>query len=219
MSIEALKALVKEGEHVRLEFKRKVAHPEKIVREIVAFANTGGGLLLIGVDDDGSIPGLKFASEEAYALDQAILKYCKPKIDYTTEIIPISKKKAVIKYIISESKNKPHFVADPDNKWGKVYVRRDDRSIQASKEVREILRRKRKIKDIRFNYGEKEKILMQYLEKDNAITLGQFADIAKINKYTASKTLIILVLANVLSIIPREEGDIFILNPTNVYHN
>lgn len=209
MNVQTLKALVKEGENVRLEFKRKVAHPEKIVREIVAFANTEGGYLLVGVDDDGSIPGLKFASEEAYLLNEAIEKYCKPNIEYRSEIIPISLKKSVIKYIISKSNKRPHFVIE-DNR-GKAYVRREDRSIQASKEVREILRRNRNPRNIRFNYGEKEKILMQFLEENDSITLEQFSRIAKINRYIASKTLILLVLANVLQIIPREEKDVFVL--------
>jgi predicted HTH transcriptional regulator len=53
---KALKALVRQGEGMHLEFKLKAAHPEKIVREIVAFANAQGGLLLVGVGDDKSIP-------------------------------------------------------------------------------------------------------------------------------------------------------------------
>jgi predicted HTH transcriptional regulator len=49
--------LVRKGEGATLEFKLKSNHPEKIVREVVAFANSQGGLLLIGVGDDKSIPG------------------------------------------------------------------------------------------------------------------------------------------------------------------
>ncbi len=78
LDVKALKALVKQGEGMHLEFKLKAAHPEKIVREIVAFANTEGGLLLIGVSDDKSIPGLKFPDEEEYILTRAIAKYCAP---------------------------------------------------------------------------------------------------------------------------------------------
>ncbi|MEQ8573732.1 MAG: ATP-binding protein, partial [Fulvivirga sp.] len=51
MTFQELKRLVSQGESETLEFKRKVAHPEKIVKEIVAFANTKGGKLLIGVSD------------------------------------------------------------------------------------------------------------------------------------------------------------------------
>lgn len=68
--------MVKAGENDFLEFKRKASFPEKIVKEIVAFANTRGGDLLIGVDDNGTIPGLKFAEEDAWVLDNAIQQYC-----------------------------------------------------------------------------------------------------------------------------------------------
>lgn len=55
-----LRRLVMEGEGQHLEFKRKVSHPEKIVREMIAFANSEGGTILIGVDDDGLLAGVKY---------------------------------------------------------------------------------------------------------------------------------------------------------------
>jgi predicted HTH transcriptional regulator len=44
MDLKELKTLVKRGEGANLEFKLKASHPEKIVREVVAFANTDGGI-------------------------------------------------------------------------------------------------------------------------------------------------------------------------------
>lgn len=212
MNYQELKALVKTGEGEHLEFKRKVAHPEKIIKEIVAFANTKGGHLLIGVDDNGSIPGLKFAEEEHYTLQQAIEKRCRPRITLTPERIPISEKKSIICYKIDESIRKPHYVIeDLESSWGKAYVRVEDRSVQASKEVREILKRSRKVKDIKFNFGDKEKLLVSYLSDHEHITLKKFQSVAGISKYMASKTLILLTLANVLRIYPDEGEDLYFL--------
>ena len=53
-----------EGENTYLEFKRKVSSPEKIARTISAFANTKGGYILFGVDDDGTIIGVRSEKEE-----------------------------------------------------------------------------------------------------------------------------------------------------------
>jgi hypothetical protein len=86
-----------------------------------------------------------------------------------------------------------------------------DKSIQASKEVREILKRSRKVKDIKFHFGAKEKLLMSYLADHKFITLSQFRSLAGISRYMASKTLILLVLANVLKIIPEEKEDFYYL--------
>lgn len=207
MTIREIQALVSKGEGNTLEFKHKVEHPEKIVREIVAFANSQGGNLLIGVDDDGTISGLKDAEEEAYALESAIQKHCKPPVPLASEIVPISKKRSVIHYSILPSQRKPHAVKKDEST--KVYVRARDRSIQASKEMREILRRQRNPRDTRFTFGEKEKLLMQYLDIHGEITLPEFAALAQIKKYYASKTLIVLVLAKILTIEPREGTDLY----------
>lgn len=210
MTLREVQTTISGGEGQLIEFKKKVAHPEKIVREVVAFANSKGGDLYIGIDDDGKISGLKFAEEDKFALEKAIINYCKPRIEYASEIIKISEKKAIIRYTIFESPKKPHYVIE--NKKGKAYVRVDDRSVQASKEIREILRRSRNDKNVKFHFGDKEKLLMQYLQENEYITIRQFASLAGISKYMSSRTLILLVLANVLKVIPQELEDRYILN-------
>ena len=47
-----LKEMILSGESTTVEFKRKFTSPEKIAKELTSFANTKGGYLLIGVDDD-----------------------------------------------------------------------------------------------------------------------------------------------------------------------
>ncbi len=210
MTYQELKRLVSQGESDTLEFKRKVAHPEKIVKEIVAFANTKGGKLLLGVDDSGKIPGLKFPEDEVFALNRSIDNLCKPKPDFTIEIIPLNEKLSVVVYDIPISMKRPLFAKEnPADEFGKAYVRYADKSIKASREVKEIIKRQKKNRDIKFSYGEKEQLLMLHLEKHGSITLPEFRVIAKLNRFRASNTLIILVLANVLAVEPRDTGDIY----------
>jgi len=224
MSMQEIQHLVSKGEGEYIEFKRKVSHPEKIIREIVAFANTKGGDLLIGVDDNGSIPGIRFADEEIFVLEKAIQKWCRPRLDYDVEVVQINQKKSVVRYKIRESEKKPHYVLNSPNTTtaprrtkgrghkGKAYVRYEDKSLQASPEVWKILKRGRRQKDIQFTFGEKEKLLMEYLEQHKRITLSRFAELAQLPRFRASHTLVLLVLANVLRIIPQEKEDIFMLN-------
>lgn len=220
MDIKAIRELVREGEHFQLEFKRKVTHPEKIIREAVAFANSSGGHLLIGVDDNGSIPGLKFADEDVFALNKALDTMCKPRLKYHYEIIPLdaTEERAVVIYDIPESKRKPHYALNAEGeKAGKAYVRVADRSIQASREVREIIRREGRGKGTGFHYGEKEKLLMQHLEENGRITLSRFADLAKIPKRLAGKTLILLTLSKVLEVYPSDKEDYYKICPEDKY--
>jgi len=211
MDFAAMKALVKQGEGIQIEFKLKAAHPDKIVRELVAFANSQGGTLLVGVSDDRQIKGVRFVDEEEYILTRAIQTYCSPPVHYQVHRIPIGEERHVLALSIPPSQQKPHYVLhDPKLPTGKAYVRVADKSIQASKEVREILKGERKQRNIRFQYGEKEKQLMQYLGEHQKITVTRFMEIAAIPRHIASRTLVLLVLAHVLKIQPNESEDYFI---------
>ncbi|ELR68139.1 putative ATP-dependent DNA helicase [Fulvivirga imtechensis AK7] len=212
MDFSDIKKLASHGESDTIEFKRKAAHPDKIVKELVAFANSKGGFLLVGVNDDGSIPGLKFPEDEAYALDQAIVRYCKPPLRLEHEIVPISDNRSVLVYNVKPSRKKPHYVIENfDTRWGQAFVRVEDKSIKASKEVREILKRSNRKKDIKFNFGEKERLLIDYLDKHRYITLPQFKELAGLTTYMASRTLVLLVLANVLKIEPSDKNDKYMI--------
>jgi predicted HTH transcriptional regulator len=207
--VQDLKKIVRKGEGATLEFKRKASFPEKIVREMIAFANTSGGILLIGVNDDRSIPGLKYPEDESHVIKDALNK-CKPLLDYTELFIPIGNSRKVIQYTIPESTTKPHALHLGDGVY-ETYVRVNDQCIKASREVREIVKRSQHQKDIRFHYGEHEKWLMNYLDANPHITLRQFIELTKLKRFYASKKLVLLVLADVLKITPHEKGDLFSL--------
>lgn len=212
MNFDQLKALVIQGEGKHIEFKRKVVNAEKIANEIVAFANTKGGYLIIGVDDNGTIPGLKFSEEHAMQLQETTVKVVRPKLSIKPEYIALSAKKSVIVYHIKDSIKKPHFVKLGSEK--KYFVRVADRSIQASKEVVEIIRRRKKLKGIKFRFGAQEKLLFEYLEKHPGITLKEYMELVKSNRFLASRNLIRLVLAGVLEVEAREKEDHYILPET-----
>ena len=207
--VQDLKKLVAQGEGPFLEFKRKAAYPEKIVREMVAFANTRGGILLLGVGDDRTLPGLKFPEDESLAVQQA-LKKCKPPLPIKETFIPIGNARTIIKYDITESERKPHFISD-SNSSKESFVRVNDQTIKASREVTEIVQRARKKKDIRFYYGEHERFLMQYLDANPTITLEKFIELSGLKPFYASRKLVLLVLADVLNITPHEKGDLYSL--------
>lgn len=216
MDYQALKNLVRRGESSSLEFKLKTNHPEKIIRGVVAFANTNGGIMLIGVADDKRIPGLKYADEDEYLLVRAINKFCFPRISYTIDRVQLLDEREVLVIRVPRSPTRPHCIIpdpvnNPDDK--KVYVRVADKSVQASREVREILKGEQAERHIRFTYGEKEHRLMQHLGEHNSITVDLFASIAGISRRIASRTLVLLVLANVLEIHPSDVMDQYTTRP------
>jgi predicted HTH transcriptional regulator len=208
MTLQDITKLALQGEGLNVEFKKKAAHPEKIVREIVAMANTDGGYLLIGVDDDGTVSGQRFIEEEVFVMDKAIDKLIFPPVSVEKYIFGLNAKKGVAAYRIRKSAERPHFIVENDKR--KAFVRVRDKSIQASREMWEILKREKKQADIVFQYGRKEEILVKALEDRTSITLREFMQLAKIPVYVASRTLVKLVLANVLQVIPQESEDLFV---------
>ena len=54
-----LSELLRNGENSGVEFKRDAVTPEKLAREMAALLNLEGGVILLGVEDDGAVSGLK----------------------------------------------------------------------------------------------------------------------------------------------------------------
>jgi hypothetical protein len=211
LDVRNLKNLVRHGEGLRLEFKMKVKFPEKIVKELVAFANTEGGHLFVGVSDAGVIEGVKFAEEEQFLLERAIEKYCFPVFTYRAYRIRLDNGREVLVYQVYESVDKPHFVQLDTDPHPICYVRVKDRTIQASKEMKQILRRQND-DGISFAYGEIERFLLDYVRKKGKITLDELVKEAQIPTWLASRKLVLLVLTRVLKIEPGESFDNYLLN-------
>ncbi len=70
------------NESQQLEFKEQLVKNDQLIRTIVAFCNTLGGKLVIGVSDDGIIKGI--SEDEAQSamewLDKMIYESCTPPI-------------------------------------------------------------------------------------------------------------------------------------------
>ncbi|WP_268123111.1 helix-turn-helix domain-containing protein [Roseivirga pacifica] len=212
MELKDVQRLAKRGEGQLLEFKKKANYPEKIMKELVAFANSNGGTLLLGVDDNGDANGVREIDGETFLVEDAIEKLIRPKLNYSVEIIRVNEKKGIAVFQIEESHKKPHFVKDnPKTRQGTAYIRCADESLKASREMREIIRRRLKAKDIQFTYGDKENTLLKLLDEKGQLSLQEFTKSSQLPTFVASRTLIRLVLANVLEVKPSPKGDLYSL--------
>jgi ATP-dependent DNA helicase RecG len=68
--------LVRGGEDTFLELKVKLSNPEKIAQGIVALANTGGGVIVFGVNDQMRVEGVDDAEE----VQQELVRICREEI-------------------------------------------------------------------------------------------------------------------------------------------
>jgi predicted HTH transcriptional regulator len=211
MEFNELRALVRQGEGQKIEFKKKTVYPHKIMKEVVAFANAQGGFLIIGVADNGEITGVKHPEEELYVMRKALASYAFPLIKYKLYRIPMPRndEMEVLVFEVEESKQKPvMLIEDFENQTGKVYIRSRDQSLQASKEMVKILSKQGE--SVVIKIGRLEKKLFEFLDVRKKTDVQSFADFAKIPYRLASKIMVQLTLSNVLKIFPQEGGgDLF----------
>lgn len=207
MSPAQLSRLVSEGEHTRLEFKRKANHPDRIVRELVAFANTEGGTLLIGVDDDGTIYGTKTPEGDQFALEKALDEFVRPRFRVKVSFVRVNDRRKVVVIQVRPSRRKPHFLREDGRKV--AYVRLKDMSMRASREMTELLRPYRR--GVRITFGDLEKRIMEYLNTHEQVTLNDAQEALTISRRKTADLLIQLVRAGIVRIIPTEKDDLYSL--------
>ncbi len=201
-----VKNLAQTGEGTYLEFKRTIPSAYKIAREIAAFANTKGGTLLIGVDDDKSLVGVLGYQEEEYLLDKATSELCRPRVDITIEVVHFGERDLLV-IKVPEAAEKPIFVKNKNEE--SVFMRENDKNKVASKELIEVIQKKNSDEGVTFEYGPNEQKLFRYLNEYGEITVEKFAQLVNIPREKASGTLVNLVSADILNLFRKDNIDYF----------
>lgn len=215
MNFHDVHELIQEGEGFSVEFKRRISSPEKIARTLISFANTKGGTILFGVDDDGSIVGVESEKTEVELIDIAGRDFCDPPLTPVVEIVPFNGRDVIVCHI-PESTIKPHyFLGERDRENGentRVYIRVNDKTVMASKEVVRILQNENPAASpLRITIGENEKRLFRYLEEHERITVRELGRLINVSDRRASRMLVQLVRAGVIRIHTHEKVDYFTL--------
>jgi predicted HTH transcriptional regulator len=215
MNFRDVNELIKEGEGFSVEFKRRISSSEKIARTLISFANTKGGVILFGVDDDGSIVGVESEKTEVELIDIAGRDFCDPPLYPMVEVVPFNGRDVIVCQV-AESNNKPHyFLGERDRENGentRVYIRVNDKTVMASKEVVRILQNEnRAASPLRITIGENERRLFKYLEEHERITVRELGRLINVSDRRASRMLVQLVRAGVIRIHTHEKVDYFTL--------
>ena len=123
-------------ENNNVEFKRE--YTPDIKKEVTAFANTDGGVIYIGRDNDGNIYEISNIDEALSQVTNSIRDSVVPDI---TMFINYDVSEAGIKITVQEGTNKPYYLADKGLKPMGVYVRQGASSVPASSEqIRQMIK-------------------------------------------------------------------------------
>jgi predicted HTH transcriptional regulator len=207
-----IKQLISQGEHQQLDFKFEISDAEKIARTLVAFANTEGGKLLIGVKDNGVVKGVS-SDEEYFMLENAAQRYCQPEISFTSKEWLVEGKK-VLEVDIPFSPLRPHRAPDQNGNY-RVFVRVKDENFLANGVLMKLWKKQKAKKSIKITYTEIEEKLLKYLKENSSISISTFKKISRISKYKAESILADFILLDIINMEIQDNGARFVLSDKN----
>jgi predicted HTH transcriptional regulator len=207
-----LRALISQGEGERLEFKKKTTHPTRIARTLASLANTHGGQVLVGVDDDGRVVGVRDAEEEMFVLRDAATHYIDPPLALNFHQVETDDDRIVLVVSVAESLHKPHRAQVAPGDW-RGYVRVRDESVQASSLTEKVLERQQpedRLEKLPLNKDELR--VLEYLKTTQPrITVAQYTKLINVSRRRAYRTLIKLVLHGYLRYHDKEKEPYYTL--------
>jgi predicted HTH transcriptional regulator len=192
-----IKELILQGEGLHLDFKFEISDAAKIARSLVAFANTEGGKLLVGVKDNGSIAGIR-SEEEFYMIQNAAHRFCQPVVHFTSKEWVLEGKK-VLEINIPSSPDFPYRAPDNNGNF-KAFIRVADENLLADGVMMKIWKKRKENITIHFHYREAEEKLLKILRKENKINTIRFMQLTGVTKYDAEQILSDLVLLKILEL-------------------
>jgi len=189
--------LIETGEGQHLDFKFEISDAAKIARSFVAFANSGGGTLLIGVKDNGEIAGIR-SEEERFMAKKASSEYCDPPVEYSSKEWKFNHK-VILQIKIPEGRQKPYFALTSESKW-LMYIRVDDENILANRILVSGLKRRNSNDGTYITYTTTDKILLEYLEEHPHISFSEFKELANLSSSKADKILINFIALGIIDV-------------------
>lgn len=175
---------------------------------MVAFANTDGGRLLLGIRDNGSVAGIQ-SDEEYYMAEAAAKLYSKPPINFQTIQWQIEGK-SVLEIVIQKRDDIPHLAQNEEGKW-LVYVRKDDQNIVAPAILLKVWEQQKSPLGVHIRFSDEEKRLLSLLETNLNLSLNQFTRQAKLPRWKAERILVKLIVIGVVGMEISVTGTRFFL--------
>jgi Putative DNA-binding domain len=200
--------MIAEGEHQRQDFKYCINDSRKIARSMVAFANTDGGRLLLGVRDNGSVAGVK-SDEEYYMAEAAAKLYSKPPITFQTQQWQIEGK-SVLEIKIPPRSEMPHSAQNESGDW-RVYIRKEDQNIVAPGILLKVWEQQKSPRGVFIRFSEQEKSMLSLLDSTLRLSLNQFSRLAKLPRIKGERLLVKLIVIGVVGMEITENGARFFL--------
>ncbi len=204
------------GEGFHLDFKYHIDDAARIARSLSAFANCGGGSLLIGVKDNGRIVGVR-TDEEYYILESANQRHLRPRLCLRFAVWQ-ARRKTVLEVRVNPARRRPIFVWDTDRKW-RAYLRIADRNIRAPRPWVAAMKRRHQSRPRRFSFSPTIRKIIRHFE-----AAPQPATLTELQRSTGAPTpdlleaLTTFILFDLLTINIENDAYTYLLTDTPAPH-
>jgi len=138
MDSAELLSIIKRGESSKVQFKERLPHPDSFADELIAFSNSKGGTIIIGVNDKtGELNGLSFS--EIQQINQQIVNIASqkvyPPVFLTTDTVTADDNQVLV-ITVDEGLSKPYKDAN-----GTIYLKNgsDKRKVTSNDEIARLL--------------------------------------------------------------------------------
>ena len=133
MNQTELYSRIQDWENIHTEFKEKSIHSDDLSASIVAFANTDGGQIIFGVDNNKQIIGIDDTDQLMRFVDNIAFNNCEPPITVVQETVNIKSDQVIVIVNVPKGDQRPY-----RTNRGVYFVRTTSGRRQASRE--ELLR-------------------------------------------------------------------------------
>ena len=167
---------IKKGESKILEFKKELPQKDHLIKTVIAFSNTSGGKLIIGVDDKGTIVGIPASTDIIKMMEylsSLISDSCYPNIIPEIYTVNVSNKMLVV-IEISKGGLLPYYIKNKGINEG-TYIRVGPTNRKASKNnIIELERQRQNI-----SFDEEPDFFTNFDELDIQVLKKEFANVGK----------------------------------------
>ncbi len=180
--------LLNQGEGQSVEFDKVIPSPDDVAREYVAFANSDGGRIILGIDDKNKhLMGVDLEEDSVEKLLDIGKTKCVPPITPVIEVIEQGEKKVIVIHV-NEGDEKPYRTDDI------CYIRDGNISRPAREKEEEEIKSPWAGKDL----NKRQKRAIQFISEHGAITNREYREAFNVSHKTAHIELTMLVEKQIL---------------------
>ena len=128
MSEDEIARVVQGGETMYAEFKSAAARPESLATAFISFLNAEGGVLWLGIEDDGTVSGVTDVDAARQRVDQILANNVTPRATAFVEQVEVERKR-LLKITLPRGLDRPYYT-----QRGQCYVRQNSGKRLASRE-------------------------------------------------------------------------------------